>query len=173
MINMMFLADFSPIKPDFGLFFWTTIIFGIFWFMMAKFAFKPIANALKAREDEIQNSLDEAKKAREEMANLNAENEKILAETREERSKILKEAKDTRDSIVNEAKETAKAEAKKIAASAKLEIESEKKAAIADIKNQVGTMALDIAEKVIKKELKGNTEQESFVNQLVGEIKLN
>jgi len=171
---MIFLAlDFTVIKPDFGLIFWTTIIFGLFWLLIGKYAFKPIANALKAREDEIQNSLDEAKKAREEMANLNAENEKILAQTREERSKILKEAKDTRDSIVNEAKEQAKIEAKKIAATAKMEIEGEKKAAIAEIKNQVGTMALDIAEKVLKKELKGNSEQESFVNQLVGEIKLN
>lgn len=170
---MIFLADFSPIKPDFGLFFWTVLIFGLFWFLMSKFAFRPIANALKAREDEIQNSLDEAKKAREEMANLNAENEKILAETREERSKILKEAKDTRDSIVKEARDKAKEEAQKIAANAKMEIESEKKAAIADIKNQVGTMALDIAEKVIKTELKGSQEHESLVSRFVDEIKLN
>ncbi len=171
---MIFLAiDFSVIKPDFGLIFWTTIIFGLFWLLIGKYAFGPIANALKVREDEIQGSLDEAKKAREEMANLNAENEKILAETREERSKILKEAKDTKESIINEAKETARAEAQKIANSAKMEIEAEKKAAIADIKSQVGTMALDIAEKVIKKELNGSPEHESLVARFVDDIKLN
>ncbi len=170
---MFFLLDFNVIKPDFGLIFWTTIIFGIFWFLMSKYAFRPIANALKDREDEIQSSLDEAKKAREEMANLNAQNEKILAETREERAKILKEAKDTRDSIVNEAKEKAKVEAQKIATTAKLEIENEKKAAIASIKNQVGTMAIGIAEQIIKKDLAGNQEQEGLVSKLVDEIKLN
>jgi len=170
---MFYLADFSVIKPDFGLLFWTTIIFGLFWWMIGKYAFRPIANALKAREDDIQNALDEAKKAREEMANLHAENDKILAQTREERALILQEAKDTKNSIIAEAREKAKSEAQKIANIAKADIESERKAAILDIKNQVGLMAIGIAEQVVKKDLQGNNEQDSLVNKLVGEIKLN
>ena len=102
---MIFLADFTVIKPDFGLLFWTTIIFLLFWFIIGKFAFRPIAEALKERERDIQDSLDEAKKARQEMANLKSENEALLAQAREERSKILKDAKDARDNIINEAKD--------------------------------------------------------------------
>lgn len=170
---MFFLADFSPIKPDFGLILWTTIIFGLFWFLIGKYAFRPIAEALKSREDDIQSALDEAKKAKEEMANLKAENEKILAQAREERAQILKEAKDTKNSIVTEAKDQAKAEAQKIITSAKAEIETEKIAAISEVKNQVGSMAISIAEQVMRKDLKGDTEQENLVSKLMGEIKLN
>lgn len=170
---MIFLADFSVIKPDFGLLFWTTVIFGLFWFIIGKYAFRPMATALKKREQDIQDSLDEAKKAREEMANLKAENEQLLKEAREERSKILKEAKEAKDTIISEAKAKAKEEAKKIVSSAKQEIENQKMAALIEVKNQVGLMALDVAEKVLKKELKGDSNQEAFVNKLVDDIKLN
>lgn len=170
---MFTLIEFSPIKPDFGLLFWTTLIFLLFWFLMSKFAFGPIKDALSKREHSIQDAIDEAKKARLEMANLKSENAKVLAQAREERSKILQEAKDMKNSIVTEAKESAKAEANKIITSAKQEIDNQKKAAITEVKNQAGMMALDIAEKVLRKELKGNSEQESFVNNLVSEIKLN
>lgn len=170
---MIFLADFSVIKPDFGLIFWTAVIFLIFWFMIGKLAFKPIAQALKKRENDIQSSLDEAKRARQEMADLKSENEDLLAQAREERSAILKEAKQARDKIVAEAKEKANEEAQKIVAQAKEQIEHQKQAAMTELKNQVGGMALSIAEKVIRKELAGNADQESFVNGLVNEIKLN
>lgn len=169
---MIFLADFSVIKPDAGLIFWTTVFFIIFWWLMSKFAFKPIANALKKRELDIQNALDEAKKAKEEMSNLKAENEKLLMQAREERANILKEAKDTKNAIINEAKDKAKEEANKIVVNAKAEIENSKKAALLEVKNQVGAMALDIAERVIKKELQGNKEQESFVDSLVKELNI-
>ncbi len=170
---MLYLADFSVIKPDFGLLFWTTIIFAIFWFVIGKFAFRPIANALKKRENDIQSALDEAKKAREAMAQLNAQNEELLAEAREERSKILREAKEAKNTIVNEAKVEAKEIARKIVVDAKLEIENQKKAAMMEVKNEVGMMALNIAEKVLKKELKGDAAQEKFVNDLADDIKLN
>lgn len=170
---MIFLADFSVIKPDFGLLFWTFIIFLLFWFIIGKFAFRPIANALKKREDDIQNSLDEAKRARQDMANLKAENEALLVQAREERSVILKEAKAASERLVNEAKGKAKEEAQKIVASAKEQIENQKMAAMIELKNQVGSMALSIAEKVIRKELAGNAEQETFVKGLVDDIKLN
>jgi len=90
---MIFLADFSVIKPEPGLLIWTTIIFLIFWFLMSRFAFKPIGAALKQRETDIQDALDEAKKARLEMSQLQAQNEKLLTQAREERTAILKEAK--------------------------------------------------------------------------------
>lgn len=170
---MYLLADFSVIKPDPGLIFWTSVIFLLFWFIVGKFGFRPIANALKKREDDIQSALDQAKSAKEEMANMKAENEALLAKAREERAVMLKEAKDTKNEIIAEAKNKAKEEAQKIANTAMVEIENQKKAAMVEVKNKVGVMALDIAEKVLKKELKGNSEHESFVNTLVDEIKLN
>ena len=120
-------GDFSVIKPDVGLLVWTTVFFLLFWLLIGKYAFKPIANALKKREDDIQDALDEAKRAKEEMANLKAENEKILAEARQERASIIKEANNLKSSIIKEAKEKAKEEAQRVATNAKLEIENEKK----------------------------------------------
>ena len=170
---MLVLLDFSPIRPEFGLILWSTIIFVLFYFVLGKFAFRPIANALKKREHDIQNALDESKKAREEIANMKAENAALLAQAREERSKMLQEAKETKSSIISEAKVKAKEEAQKIVTNAKREIDNEKKAAISEVKNQVGMMAIDIAEKLIQKELKNDAEHENFVNKLVDDIKLN
>ena len=170
---MIYLADFSVIKPDFGLLFWSTVFFLLFWLIMARFAFRPIASALKKREDDIQDSLDEAKKARQEMANLKSENEQLLIQAREERAKILREAKEAKDSIIKEAREKAKEEAKKIVASAKTEIENQRMAAVIDIKNQIGNIAIEVAEKVLRKELSGDQSQEAFVKTLVDEVKLN
>jgi len=170
---MLFLVDFSVIKPDPGLLIWTIIIFGIFWLMMGRFAFKPIAESLKKREMDIQNSLDEAKKAREEMASLQAENEKLLAQAREERSQILKEAKEAKDEIIAEAKERANAEYKRKVESALQDIENQKMAALVALKNQAGQMAIDIAEKVLRKELADKKDQESYAKSLAESIKLN
>lgn len=170
---MIFLLDFSPIKPDFGLLFWSTVIFGLFWLMIGKFAFRPIAEALKKRESDIQDSLDQAKKAREEMSNLKAENEELLKLAQEERQKILREAKEAKDAIVAEAREKAKDESKRIVAEAKELIENQKMAAIVDLKNQAGRMAIEIAEKIMRKDLAGDTEQEAFVKKLVDDTKLN
>jgi len=110
----------SLITPSFGLFFWTTIIFLTFWFLMSRFAFKPIAAALKERQDSITDSLAAAERAKEEMAALQSENERIISEAREEKAKILKEAKDTGERFINESKEKAKSEAKKIVDDAEL-----------------------------------------------------
>lgn len=170
---MIYLLDFTVIRPEIGLLFWSSLIFLLFWFIMGRLAFNPIKDALKKREGDIQDSLDEAKRAREEMATLKSENEKILAEAREERSKILKEAKEAKDAIVNEAKTKAKDEAQRIVSSAKAEIENLKNAAMRDVKSQAGMMALAIAEKVIKKQLAGDSEQEKYANSLIDEIKLN
>ncbi len=173
MTEFLFLADFSVIRPDPGLIFWTTVIFLIVWFVLGRFAFRPIQEALKKRESDIQASLDEAKRTHEEMANLKAENEQLLKQAQEERTKILREAKEAKETIINEAKTKAKEEARAIVASAKEEIENQKMAAIVEVKNQVGNMALDIAEKLLHKELQGDASQQQFVQKLVDELKLN
>ncbi len=170
---MIFLAGFAPFQPTPGLALWSLVIFLLFWWLMSKYAFKPMMEGLKKRESTISDALAEAQKAREEMATLKAENEQILAEAREERATMLREAKETKASIISEAKNKAKEEAQRITTAAKQEIENEKKAAITEVKNEVGMMATDIAEKILRKELKGSPEHESFVNTLVGEIKLN
>lgn len=170
---MFYLVDFSVIKPDAGLIFWTTIIFLLFWFMIGRLAFRPIATALRKREDDIQSALDQAAIAKEEMAKLKADNEKLLMEAREERANMLREANDAKNEIITEAKVKAKSEADRIVKSAKAEIENQKKAAINEVKNQVGAIALEIAEKVIRKELSSDANQSSFVNQLVDDIKFN
>ena len=170
---MFFLADFNVIKPDFGLLFWTSVIFLLFFLLMWKFAFGPIGDALEKRESDIRDALDEAKKARNEMEQMNSENERLMAEARTERAAMLKEAKETRDRLVNEAKQEAKQEANKIVTNAKREIEAEKQAAMVELKNQVGNMAIDIAEKVLRNNLKTDAAQQNLVNDLVKDMKLN
>jgi F-type H+-transporting ATPase subunit b len=161
------------LKPEFGLFFWTLCIFLVILFLLSKFAWKPIVAALKEREDGINIALQSAEKARGEMALLTADNQRILNEAKEEKSKIIKEAKDAAERIRTQTTDQAKVEAAKILTDAKLEIENQKNAALIDIKNQIGTLATEVAEKMIRKELKKDGEQTNYVNQLVNEIKLN
>lgn len=170
---MLILADFNVIKPDFGLLFWTSLFFILFWVLIGKFAFKPIARALKQREEDIQGSLDEARKAREEMAGLVAENEKLLMQAREERAEILKEAKELKDQIIAEARDKAREEAQLLINNAREAIENLKREAMVDVKNQAGLLALEVAERVIRKELKSDDAQRQYVNMLVQEIKPN
>ena len=170
---MFFLTDFTVFTPDPGLVIWTTIIFAAFLFIIGKFAFKPIVKSLKKREYDIQNALDAAKVARAEMENLKDENEELLAKAREERSQILHEAKDARDYMLNEAKKRAKEEAAVIVQNARNDIESQKMAAIKELKNEVGNMALDIAAKVLRKELDSDQAHKEYVEKLVGEIQSN
>jgi F-type H+-transporting ATPase subunit b len=172
-MELIFLAELDVIKPDPGLILWTTFVFLIIYFVLGKFAFKPIQNALKEREVSIQDALDEAKKAREEMSNLKAENEALLKEAREERSMMLKEAREISENLIREAKEKAKEEAKIILTTAKDQIENQKMAAITAVKNEVGLMVLELAGKVLRKELKGDKAQEDYVKQLVDQIKMN
>ncbi len=170
---MMFLVDFSVIKPDPGLIFWSTLIFATFWIIVGKLAFKPIVEALKKRETDIQNALDAAKIARSEMEDLKEENEELLAKAREERTQILNEAKEARDYMVAEAKKKAREEAATIINNARNDIENHKQAAIKELKMEVGNMAIDIASKVIRKELESDQSQKDYVRKLVDEIKLN
>lgn len=170
----MILLDASALlKPDLGLVFWTFVVFLILWIILGRFAFRPIASALRKREDTIEEALQSAEMARAEMEKLHADNEKLLQEAREERSKILKEAKEAKDSIINEAREQAKVEASKIAESNRKDIENQKQAAMAELKDLAASLALAVAEKVVRRELKEDKSQQAYVKQLVDEVKLN
>ncbi len=170
---MVLLGSFDIITPDPGLFIWTVFVFLILLWILNKFAFGPIKTALKKREDSISDALAQAQKARDEMANMKADNEKILNEAREERGRILREAKEARDLIVNEAREKANAEYNRIVEEAKGAINNQKMAAMIEIKNAVGNMVLEVSEKVLRRELANKPEQEAYVKQLVDEIKMN
>lgn len=172
MMDLFFIAEFNVARPGIGLLFWTFIIFLLFWALVGKFGFKPIKNALKERENDIQSALDEAKKAREEMAKLNSDNQRLLNEAREERSKMLREAKETGDKLIADARNKAKEEAQKIVVDARNEIENQKNKAIIEVKNKVGQMSIDIAEKLIRQQMGQTQEQKNLVDKLVNEIKL-
>ncbi len=170
---MVFLVDFDVLKPDPGLFFWTVLIFFLFWFLVGKYAFKPITNALKKRDHEIQKALDEALRAKQEMAKIQAGNEELLRETREERGKILAEAKEMKQSIISEAQASAKKEAANIVSEAKSEIENQKNQALKEVKNEAGKIALDIARNVLQRELDSQKDHEALVSSLIDKIDLN
>jgi F-type H+-transporting ATPase subunit b len=161
------------VTPNPGTIFWMIIIFGIVLFILRKFAWKPILNALKDREESIANALNSAEEAKKQVAGLKAENENILAEARREKGLILKEAKEIKDKIIAEAKEKAIMETQKAVETARIQIQNEKNNAINDIKKQVAELSVMIAEKVIKKELSNKAEQEKLMNGLIDEIKLN
>ena len=158
---------------SYGLFFWQLIILLIVIFILGKFAWKPIVNALEEREKGISDALASAEKAKLEMARLTNENEQLLKEAREERDIILKEAKELKDKIVAEAKETAQTEGAKLIENAKREIEDQKLKALAEVKNQVSTLSLDIARKVLAKEFEDQGKQEALVADLLKDVKLN
>jgi F-type H+-transporting ATPase subunit b len=161
------------VTPNPGTIFWMLIIFGIVLYILRKFAWKPILNALNEREESIANALNSAEEAKREVADLKAGNDKIIAEARLEKNIILKEAKEIKDKIISEAKEKALQETVRSIELAQRQIQSEKDAAISDLKNQVAELSVLIAEKVLKKELTSKTEQEKMVDGLVDDIKLN
>lgn len=162
------LNDFSP-----GLFFMQAIILLILIVLMRKFAWKPILNSLQDREEGIQGALDAAEEARKEMQNLQADNERILNEARAERDGMLKEARQLKENMIADAKTEAQAEADKIVAQAQATIDSEKKAAIADLKSQVAGLSVEIAEKVVRKELSGKDNQLELVESMLEDVTLN
>ncbi|MCP9237565.1 F0F1 ATP synthase subunit B [Lewinella sp. JB7] len=169
-MSTLFLADFSVIKPDFGLIFWTVVIFLILYAILGKLAWKPIQKALRRRDEEIQTSIDEAKRARAEMEAQAADNQRLLMEAREERTRIIGEAERQSKEMVAAAKNEAREAAQKVAADAKRDIENMRKAAMVDLKKEVGTMAVEIAEKILQKDLRSDANQEAFVRELVSDL---
>ncbi|MDT0642146.1 F0F1 ATP synthase subunit B [Zunongwangia sp. F363] len=161
------------ITPEFGLFFWQTIVFLVLIFLMAKFAWNPILGAVKNREESINKALSSAEEARKEMQNLKADNEKLLKEARAERDTILKEARQLKERIIADANDEAQERADQIVAQAKESIEMEKRAAMADIKNQVASLSIEIAEKVVRKELSTKEKQHQMIDEMLGDVTLN
>jgi F-type H+-transporting ATPase subunit b len=161
------------LTPELGLFFWTLIAFLAVFFILRKFAWKPILGMLGEREKGIADSIATAERVKAEMSQLTAENEKLLAQAREERSQMLKEAKEAKDRIINEAKEQAKTEANKIIADAQVQITQQKNAALTEVKNEVASLALGVAEKILRKQLNAAEGQEMYTKMLAEDIKLN
>ncbi len=161
------------ITPGIGVIFWTVIIFSILLILLRSFAWKPILNAVKIREDSIRSALKSAEKAKEEMHKLQADNEKIMAEARTERDKLMKEAREVKDSIIAEAKGKAEEEAKKLIESARQSIRNEKAMAISEIKDQVAGLSLQIAEKILREKLSNDTERKALIDRLLDDIKMN
>ncbi|WP_271855362.1 F0F1 ATP synthase subunit B [Patiriisocius marinus] len=158
---------------SFGLFFWQLLMFVLLVILLRKFAWKPILSAIEGREEGIKDALDAAEKAKLEMANLNADNERLLQEARAERETMMKEAREIKAKMIADAKEEAQAEANKTIANAQAAIESEKKAAVAELKSTVATLSVDIAEKMVKSELSNKDKQLELVNSMLNDAKLN
>jgi F-type H+-transporting ATPase subunit b len=159
--------------PHLGLIFWTLLAFLVVLFILKKYAWTPILKGLNDRETNIAESIASAEKVKQEMAQLKGENEALLASAREERATMIKEAKLTKDKMIAEAKDEAKVQAAKILTDAHAAIQQQKMAAITDIKNQVGKLVVEVSEKVLRRELANKGDQETFINQLAQEIKLN
>lgn len=159
--------------PSFGLIIWTLIAFIIVFFILKKYAWKPILDSLKDREQNISDSILSAEKVRAEMAELKSENEILLAEAREERALMMREAKEIRDKIIAEAKERAREETNKIVSDAQSTINQQKMAAIVDLKNQVGKLVLEVSERVLRRELSDREAQEEYIKELSDKVELN
>lgn len=161
------------LNPGFGVVLYSLIAFLIVFFLLSKFAWKPILKTLNERESGIADALSAAEKAKAEISDLKAENENLLQLAREERAQMLKEAKETSDKIIAEAQAKAQADGSRLIADARQAINAQKNAAMAEVKNQVGAIALEIAEKVLRRELADQKQQETYIAELTNDIKLN
>ena len=161
------------IEPGIGLLFWMTLTFGILLFILAKFAWKPIVNAVNDREASIVDALNQAKLAKKEMEDLKSDNERIIREAKIERDSILKEAREIKERIVGEAKDVAKAEGDKMIEAAKQTIQTEKNAAMSEIRTQIGALSVNIAESILQKNLEKTEAQDELVQNYLNKSNLN
>ena len=161
------------VTPSIGLIFWMTLSFGILFFILAKFAWKPIMATLREREQSIDDALQQANVTREEMKALHFSNEQLLKEAKEERDTMLKDARQIRDGILEEAKNKANQEYNRILESAKESIHYEKMAAITELKNQIATLSIEIAEKLIKEELSDKEKQKVLIDKMMDNVNFN
>ena len=161
------------VTPDIGLIFWTTVSFAILYFILAKFAWKPILGAVNEREKSIKDALSAAEKAKEEMVNLKADNEKILNEAKLQRESLLKEAREIKSKIIAAAESEATENANKLVETAKIAIENEKSAAMKEMQNTVVDLSLNIAEKLLSKELDNKEKQLENIQDILDKTKLN
>ena len=161
------------VTPDIGLIFWTTVSFIILYFILAKYAWKPILGAVNDREKSIKDALSAAEKAKEEMANLKSDNEKILNEAKLQREALLKDARDIKSKIISDAQNEATEKANKLIEAAKTAIDNEKSAAMKELKNTVVDLSLNIAEKLLSKELDNKDKQIKNIKDIIDKSKLN
>ncbi len=157
------------VTPEFGLLFWMVVIFGIVFFLLAKFGFPVITDMVDERSARIAQSLKDADEIQARMEQWKEEHAKMLEDVRKEQSSILREATETRARIISEAKEAAKAEADKMIADAKVQIAAEKESALRDVRKEVALLGVQVAEKVLRHELQGDGSQQALLDQLVKE----
>jgi F-type H+-transporting ATPase subunit b len=170
---MILLEGNSLLNPSPGLIFWQLVVFGLLVFILWKFAWKGILSALKEREGAIEGALRMAEETRAEMAKLKSDNDKLVAEAKKERDLIIKEAKEAADKMVAEAKDRAVEQGNKIMEDAREVMTQERVKMMSQIKKDVASLSIEIAEKVIRKELSDKATQQSFVSELVADAKLN
>jgi F-type H+-transporting ATPase subunit b len=151
---------------------WTTIAFLVVVFVLAKFAWKPILNSIREREESIEEALESAERAKEKMRDLEANNEKLLVEARQEREEIIKSAREAKEKMITEAKEKAQAEADKVLKNAQDSIRAEKASAIKELKGLVSELSIEIAEKILKEELSAD-KQKALIEASMKDAKLN
>jgi F-type H+-transporting ATPase subunit b len=161
------------VTPEAGLLFWMLLSFTLVLVVLKKFAWKPILNSLKEREDSISEALQSAEKAKEEMKKLKADNETIILQAKAEREKILQEAREIKIKIVEKAKEEASEEAHKMIELAKVNIRNEEAKALEQIKAQVAELSVEIAGKLLREKLADSTEQQKLVEKYLKDIQLN
>ncbi len=169
----MILLDNALLNPSPGLIFWQLVVFGSLVFILWKFAWKGILSALKEREGEIEGALRMAEETRAEMAKLKSDNDKLVAEAKKERDLIIKEAKEASDKMLAVAKDRSVEQGNKIMEDAREVMNQERVKMMSQIKKDVATLSIEIAEKVIRKELADKATQQSFVSELVADAKLN
>ncbi|MFI5138425.1 MAG: F0F1 ATP synthase subunit B [Sphingobacteriales bacterium] len=160
------------VTPQIGLVFWTTLCFAILLFILGKYAWKPILAAVAEREQSIEDALSRAEAVKEEMARLTGENEALLKQARADRDAILYEATKVKNQIISDAKTTAQKEGARQIELARQEINNQKLIAIADVKNQVASLSLEIAEKILRKQFEDQKKQDELVKDLLKEVKL-
>lgn len=161
------------LTPDLGLLFWQLVIFGALFFILSKFAWKPITASLKERDTNIQSALDMAEQTRREMTALKADNDKLLAQARSEREIILRGAKEAADKLLADTQKKAQAEGQRILEQARESMQNERVKMVADMKKEVVTLSIEVAEKVLRRELADKTAQEKLVQDLVSTSRLN
>jgi len=160
----------SLVTPDIGLLFWMLLIFLVVFFILAKFGFPIVTNMVEKRNEHIDKSLQLAREAEEKMRNLTDEQTKMINDTKKQQAELLKEASETREKMIQQAKEDAQVEAEKILAKARTEIAAEKESAIRDVRRQVAMLSVEIAEKVLRKDLSDSKEQMDLVDKLTKEV---
>ncbi|QFQ11836.1 ATP synthase F0 subunit B [Pseudoprevotella muciniphila] len=160
----------SILTPDFGLLFWMLLAFLVVFFLLKKYAFGAITGAVEERKNFIDESIKNAREANEKLANIKAESEKILMEARAKQADIIKEAMATRDNIIKASQVKAQTEGAKILEEAKAQIQVEKENALRDIRSQVADLSLQVAEKVVRRQIETDKEQELYIERLLDEV---